>query len=81
METREFTCIGCPLGCSVTVELEGNEIVNVTGNTCKKGDSYVRKEITNPTRMFTSSVKVDGGIRPVVPVKTTDEVPKTAMFD
>ena len=33
MSTRELTCIGCPLGCMLTVEMEGNEVVNVTGNT------------------------------------------------
>ena len=53
MEKRELICIGCPMGCPVTVELEGGEIVNVTGHTCKRGDVYARKEVTNPTRIVT----------------------------
>ena len=37
METRELTCIGCPLGCSLKVTLENGEVTDVTGNTCKRG--------------------------------------------
>ncbi len=48
METRELTCIGCPLGCALTVTMNGKEVVEVKGNTCKKGDIYARKEVTNP---------------------------------
>ena len=43
MEKRELTCIGCPLGCSITVTMENTEILDVTGNTCKRGDAYARK--------------------------------------
>ena len=49
MEKRELTCIGCPLGCSITVTMENAEILDVTGNTCKRGDAYARKEVTHPT--------------------------------
>ena len=44
MEKRELTCIGCPLGCSITVTLENGEIKDVTGYTCKRGHDYARKE-------------------------------------
>ena len=40
MEKRELICIGCPLGCMVTVEMENGEVKSVTGNTCKRGDDY-----------------------------------------
>ena len=76
MEKRELICIGCPMGCPVTVELEGGEIVNVTGHTCKRGDVYARKEVTNPTRIVTSTVMVEGGTADMVSVKTRDDVPK-----
>ena len=78
---RDLTCVACPLGCSVTVELNGDEIISVTGNTCKRGEAYAKTEITNPTRSLTSSVKVNGGILPVVPVKSDKPVPKTMLFD
>lgn len=78
---RELTCVACPLGCPITVEYEGSEVFSVTGNTCKRGDIYARTEIVNPTRSLTSSVKVNGGEHPVVPVKSNKPVPKTMLFD
>ena len=50
MEERKLTCIGCPMGCPLTVVMNGKEVVGVTGNTCKRGDVYARKEVTNPTK-------------------------------
>ena len=70
METRDLTCIGCPLGCSLVVTMENNEVTSVTGNTCPRGDAYARKEVTNPTRIVTSTVRVNGGILPMVSCKT-----------
>ena len=81
MEQRILTCIGCPLGCLVTVELEKGEVVSVTGKTCKRGDDYVRKEVTAPTRIVTSTVKVTGGNAPTVSVKTKSDIPKDKIFD
>lgn len=81
MKKRELVCIGCPLGCPLTVEIEGTEVVSVTGNTCKRGDVYARKEVTNPTRIVTSSVKVEGGVLAAVSVKTKEDIPKEKIFD
>lgn len=81
MEKRTLTCIGCPLGCAVTVELDNGEIINVTGNTCKRGDDYARKEVTRPMRIVTSTVRVTGGVLPVVSVKTEQDIPKEKIMD
>ena len=81
MEKRELICIGCPLGCMLTVELDGTELVNVTGNTCPRGKTYAEKEVTNPTRIVTSSVKVVGGDRVSVACKTKSDIPKGKIFD
>lgn len=70
MSTRELTCIGCPLGCAITVTMDGSTVTAVTGNTCPRGDAYARKEVTNPTRIVTSTVRVNGGIYPMANVKT-----------
>ncbi len=76
-----LTCIGCPLGCSLTAEMEDKEVISVTGNNCGVGDKYARKELTNPTRIVTSTVKVAGGVLPAVSVKTAGDIPKGKMFD
>lgn len=81
MEKRTLTCIGCPLGCAVTVELDNGEIINVAGNTCRRGDDYARKEVSHPMRVVTSTVCVTGGDIPMVSVKTEQDIPKEKMMD
>ena len=81
MEKRELICIGCPMGCPLTVEMNGTEVVSVTGNTCPRGDAYARKEVTNPTRIVTSTVKVEGGKVDMVSVKTKEDIPKGTIFE
>ena len=81
MNTINLICIGCPLGCPLTVEMEGNEVQSVSGNTCPRGDAYARKELTNPTRIVTSTVRVTGGKLAMASVKTVQDIPKGAIFD
>jgi CxxC motif-containing protein len=79
-EVRELVCIGCPIGCQMQVELDDKTVVKVAGNTCKRGEVYAEKECTNPTRIITSSVEVEGGELNVVPVKTQKDIPKDKIF-
>lgn len=81
MEIRELTCIGCPMGCTIKVELEENRVVSITGNTCNRGKEYAQKEVTDPTRIVTSSVPVTGGCIPQVSVKTDRDIPKRDIFN
>ena len=81
MNTVNLICIGCPLGCPLTVEMEGNEVKSVAGNTCPRGDAYAKKELTNPTRIVTSTVRVAGGKLAMVSVKTQSDIPKDKIFD
>lgn len=81
MEKRDLICIGCPMGCPLTVEMENAEVVSVSGNTCPRGDAYARKEVTNPTRIVTSTVMVEGGTVDMVSVKTKSDIPKDKIFD
>ncbi len=81
METRNLTCINCPMGCALTIEMEGNKVVSISGNTCPRGDAYGRKEVTNPTRIVTSTVRVTGGAADMVSVKTKQDIPKEKIFD
>lgn len=80
MEVRNFICIGCPMGCPLKVEMENAQVRSVTGNTCKRGDAYARKEVMNPTRTVTTTVKVNGGGKNVVAVKTKEDIPKDKIF-
>ncbi|MDE7311868.1 MAG: DUF1667 domain-containing protein [Eubacterium sp.] len=77
---KELICIGCPMGCPLTVSMEQGAILEIAGNTCPKGEAYARKEVTNPTRIVTSTVRVEGGSRNLVSVKTKEDIPKDKIF-
>lgn len=81
MEKVNLICIGCPMGCPLTIEKEGNEIISVSGNTCPRGDAYARKELTNPTRIVTSTVPVTGSDIERISVKTKEDIPKGKIFE
>ena len=80
MEVKEFTCIRCPMGCPLRVELEGKEIRSVSGNTCRRGEEYARQEAVAPMRTVTATVRALHGERGVVACKTVPDVPKESIF-
>ncbi len=77
---RELTCIVCPKGCQLKVELDDNKkIISVEGYTCKRGLDYAETEFTSPMRTLTTTAPVEGG--GVVPVKTDKAIPKELLLD
>ena len=76
---KELTCIVCPIGCTLEVEVEGKEVKSVCGNTCKRGEAYAINEFTNPLRTVTTTVKCQNGA--VVPVKTETPIAKDRIFE
>ncbi|MBR6954679.1 MAG: DUF1667 domain-containing protein [Clostridia bacterium] len=80
MAERIITCINCPMGCRMTVTLDGaGEVLAVAGNTCKRGEKYARQEVTAPVRMVTAVVPVAGSPCPLS-VKTREPIPKEKIF-
>ena len=77
--TKELICINCPLGCALTAEVEGGEVISVTGNTCPRGEQYAKTELIAPVRTVTTTMMTSGG-KPV-PVKTKEPIPKDRIFD
>jgi CxxC motif-containing protein len=78
---KEMICIGCPTGCYLTVDYAGKKIHEVSGNRCKVGLEHVEKEICNPERTLTTTVKVKHGHLPLVSVRTNKPIPKSRIFD
>ena len=76
---KELICIVCPKGCHLQVDEEHGYAV--TGNGCQRGVEYGKAELTNPTRVVTSTVAVTGGAHPRCPVKTSGAIPKRLMFE
>ncbi|MDY7041344.1 MAG: DUF1667 domain-containing protein [Chloroflexota bacterium] len=79
-EVTKIICITCPVGCTLEVTHEGKTVVEVDGNQCKKGVDYAEGELTDPRRMVTSTVRVQGGVHPLVPVYTAAPIPKPLIF-
>ena len=76
---RTLTCIACPLGCTLSVELEGKDIISVSGNTCPRGKEYAISECTHPVRTLTTTMRCENG--ELVSVKTSKPIPKERVFD
>lgn len=76
---RTLTCIACPLGCTLSVELDGKDVISVTGNTCPRGKDYATSECTSPVRTVTTTVRCKNGS--LVSVKTNKPIPKDKVFD
>ncbi len=81
MEKKELVCICCPLGCGLTAVIEDNGEVRISGNTCSRGGEYGKKEMTAPTRIVTTTVRIKGGTLPALSVKTKDGVPKDKITE
>lgn len=81
-DSREVICIVCPMGCRLQIARSHEEEsgYHVTGHTCKRGTEYAIKEVTNPTRTLTSTVKVTNGKLERLPVRTSGEIPKSKIF-
>jgi len=84
MKTKELVCIVCPNGCGLEVHLsegESPEVLEVTGNLCDKGPGWAEQEVLNPMRTIASSVLVQGGVFPLVSVRTDAPIPLGKIFD
>lgn len=75
---KELVCITCPKGCRLLVDDSGS--VSVSGDGCQRGIDYAKKETTNPTRVITSTVHIEGAAIDRLPVKTDRDIPKGSIF-
>ena len=82
LTTTQYLCIGCPLGCRLEVDEDTTgDIVEIRGFSCRKGKTFAEREHTDPRRMITTTVGVEGGLWARLPVHATDEMPKNQMWD
>ena len=83
MNTKIMTCVTCPVGCEMTVEYDGKNLISVENNQCKRGITYASDEITNPRRTLTSTVvlNLNGAKRKFLPVKTDKAIAKDKISE
>lgn len=77
---KELICINCPMGCRLTVTVEGEQVLSVTGNICPRGEEFARQEAVEPLRILTSLIRMEGRETPCS-VKTSGPIPKRQLFD
>lgn len=78
MADQLITCISCPVGCQITVQLAGGQVQSLTGNQCKRGEVYARQEAVLPMRMVTAVAPVRGSQIPIS-LKTASPIPKDSI--
>jgi len=76
---KKLTCIDCPKGCVLSVEVKGSVVIKISGNECPKGEKYAESEIENPTRILTSTVLAEGLPLKMIPVRTDRPMPKSGI--
>jgi CxxC motif-containing protein len=76
VETSEIICVACPKGCSLQVKHQGKDVVEIIGAGCRRGKDYAICELQDPRRMVASTIRVTGGLHPLVPVYTRAGFPK-----
>ena len=73
---KKITCIECPTGCALSVDVENCKVVRVSGGKCPKAEKYAISEIENPVRILTSTVLAEGLSLKMIPVRTDRPLPK-----
>lgn len=81
MMIKKLTCIECPIGCALSVDIEHGRVVKVSGDECPKGKVYASLEIENPLRVLTSTVLTVGLPFKMVPVRTDRPIPKSRILE
>ena len=81
MNSTSMICITCPIGCGLEVTHEESTLFQISGNKCKRGIDYARAELEDPRRMVATTVRVHGGIHPLVPVYAQRPFPKHLIFE
>lgn len=76
---KKLTCIECPKGCALTVNVENCRVTEVSGNECPRGQVYAESEIENPVRILTSTAPAIGLSLKMLPVRTDKPIPKHRM--
>jgi len=76
--SKEIRCIVCPTGCLVHVENVNGELV-IEGHSCNRGEEYAREEFIAPKRILTTTMRVENGFLPLIPVRSDKPLPKERL--
>ena len=82
LNEKEIICVVCPNSCRLKVSQDPKtKEINVEGNLCPRGKKYGISEFSNPVRMLITTMRVENGKLPVIPVRSTDGIPKKLLLE
>jgi CxxC motif-containing protein len=81
VKAKQFTCIGCPIGCPLQLQHNGDEITEISGYECDRGAKYARQEFTDPRRDLSTTVVISGARWQRLPVKVTGAIGKDRVLE
>lgn len=81
VKAKQYTCIGCPIGCPLQLQHQGNEITEISGYECDRGAKYAKQEFTDPRRSLSTTVQITGARSRRLPVKVTGPVSKDRVME
>ena len=80
VERKHFTCVTCPVGCEIDVELQDSDVVSIEGSKCAKGKEFVLQELQEPMRILTTTIPIKGAKWAMLPVRSDEPIPKRLFF-
>ena len=81
VKAKEYTCIGCPIGCPLQLVHKGSKITEISGYECDRGAKYAKQEFTDPRRELSTTVEIVRGRLKRLPVKVTEPVEKGRILE
>ena len=79
-ERKHFTCVICPIGCEIEVDLHDSDVASMIGDKCSKGKEFVLQELEEPMRILTTTIRIKGAKWAMLPVRTDKPIPKRLLF-
>ena len=80
-KAEQYICIGCPIGCPLRLEHEGDKIIEISGHDCDRGAQYAKQEFTEPRRDFSTTVAISGARWKRLPVKVNRQIHKERVME
>jgi CxxC motif-containing protein len=78
---KVIRCIVCPTGCEIQVKQDPKSKISFEGYTCERGLEYAEQEYYEPKRILTTTIRVENGLLPLVPVRTDKPILKDKLKD
>jgi len=75
---KVIRCIVCPTGCQIQAISKGSDIA-FEGYACERGLEYAKQEFYEPKRILTTTIRVEDGFLPLIPVRTDKPILKDRL--